>query len=182
MVQNRHFAHGHRERCRLSRLLDAYEAVVSPSYHRLGLVDASIDTYEPNANYANWLLPGPGMIYLQVPSSVIEVSVRLESWSAVPSESADQWSGREAAEIDLPTAEVAVDTLDEGLTETPLILPSPGVYRTRWFWAMNRERGPFYSSVRGQVGPLATPPGHEHELGGKDQYCLVQIWRVSAEA
>jgi hypothetical protein len=164
----------------LSRLLDVYEAVVSPSCNRLGLVDVSVDTYEPNADDTRWLLPGPGMIYLQVPSSVIETSLRLESWTSTPEKSSEQWSGQGEEKIDLPTAEIAVDTIDD-LRETPLILPSPGIYRTRWLWVMNGERGPFYSPVKGHMGAVETPPGHRDELSGKDQYCLVQIWRETAK-
>jgi hypothetical protein len=163
----------------LSRLLDAFEKAVSPSYRLLGLVDASVDTYSPNADRAKWLLSAPGMVYLQVPSEVIQASIRLESWSATPPENTAQWSGREEVEVELPEAELAIETIDCGLERIPLVLPSPGLYKMRWQWVFNRESGPFTSPLTGG-GPLDMPPGHEDELNGKDQFCLVQIWRVAA--
>jgi len=164
----------------LRRLLDAFETAITPSYRLFGLVDTTVDTYSPNADRANWLLSAPGMVYLQVPPQVIRASVRLESWSTVPPKDTAQWSGTEEVEVELPEGDLALETIDCGQEEVPLILPSPGLYRMRWHWIFNRERGPFTSPLAGSRAPLPTPPGHEEELNGKDQYCLVQIWRIAA--
>ncbi|WP_344383150.1 hypothetical protein [Streptomyces thermolineatus] len=164
----------------MSRLLDVFETAVSPSYRLFGLVDTTVDTYHPNSDHANWLLSAPGMVYLQVPPQVIRASVRLESWSTVPPESTAQWSGREDVELELPGCDLALETVDCGQEAIPLVLPSPGLYRMRWHWIFNREGGPFTSPLAGRREPLPMPPGHEEELNGNDQYCLVQIWRTTA--
>ncbi|MFF9221795.1 hypothetical protein [Streptomyces viridosporus] len=164
----------------MSRLLDVFETVISPSYRIFGLVDEIVDTYSPNADRANWLLSAPGMVYLQVPPQVIRASVRLESWSTVPPVSDAQWSGVEDVEVQLPGGDLALETIDGGRKKIPLVLPSPGLYGMRWQWIFNREGGPFTSPLTGRREPLLMPPGHEDELNGKDQYCLVQIWRIMA--
>ncbi|GAP52647.1 uncharacterized protein SAZU_7524 [Streptomyces azureus] len=164
----------------LSRLLDAFETVVSPSYRVFGLVDAGVDTHAPHADRANWLLSAPGMVYLQVPPQVIRASVRLESWSTVPPASDAQWSGAEDVEVELPGGDLALETIDGGQREVPLILPSSGLYRMRWQWIFNRTGGPFTSPLAGCREPLPMPSGHEEKLNGADQYCLVQIWRTAA--
>ncbi|MFC8257157.1 hypothetical protein ACFUNF_05780 [Streptomyces sp. NPDC057291] len=162
----------------MSRLLDVCETVVSPSYRLFGLVDTSVDTYTPDADNSSWLLSAPGMVYLQVPSQVISAAVRLESWSTLPPEKAAHWFGREEVEVELPSGDLGIKTLDGGLMEVPLILPSPGLYKMRWQWIFNGERGPFTSPLSWRT--LQIPPGLEEELNGKDQYCLVQIWRTAA--
>ncbi|MFE4414007.1 hypothetical protein [Streptomyces sp. NPDC056821] len=164
----------------MSRLLDVFETVITPSYRLFGLVDATVDTYSPNADRANWLLSAPGMVYLQVPLQVIQASVRLESWSTTPPENSAQWSGTEEVQVEFPGGDLALETIDCGQEEVPLILPSPGLYRMRWQWIFNRERGPFTSPLEGRRDPLLMSSGHEGELNGKDQYCLVQIWRITA--
>ncbi|MDQ8704867.1 hypothetical protein RCO28_20570 [Streptomyces sp. LHD-70] len=83
--------------------------------------------------------------------------------------------------MELPEGELAIATIDSGSTEIPLVLPSPGTYRMRWQWAFNPERGPFTSPLEGPREDLEMPPGHEGELNDRDQFCLVQIWRISAE-
>ncbi|MZE77892.1 hypothetical protein [Streptomyces xinghaiensis] len=72
---------------------------------------------------------------------------------------------------------LAVETIDGGLENIPLVLPSPGRYRMRWKWVFNREHAPFFSPVRG-VGDIHMPSGHEGAVGESHQFCLVQIWRV----
>ncbi|MGW0475552.1 hypothetical protein [Streptomyces coeruleorubidus] len=164
----------------LSRLLDYFETVVSPSYCTFGLVDTSVDTYSPYADRTNWILSAPGMVYLQVPQQVIRASVRLESWSTVPPANDAQWSGAEDVEVELPGGELALETIDGGQKEVPLILPSPGLYRMRWQWIFNRAGGPFTSPLAGIREPLPMPPGNEEKMNGADQYCFVQIWRTAA--
>ncbi|MER6518625.1 hypothetical protein ABT246_17460 [Streptomyces sp. NPDC001553] len=164
----------------LSRLLDGFETTVSPSYRIFGLVDTSVDTYSPNADRAKWLLSAPGRVYLQVPPEVIRVSVRLESWSTAPPANDTSWSGAEEVEVELPGGELALETIDGGWQEIPLILPSSGVYRMRWQWTLNRERGQFTSPLAGTREPLPMPPGLERKMDGTDQYCLIQIWRTAA--
>ncbi|MCM2579713.1 hypothetical protein [Streptomyces meridianus] len=162
----------------MSRLLDVFETVVSPSYRIFGLVDTSVDTYAPHADRTNWLLSAPGMVYLQVPPQVIRASVRLESWSTAPPVSDAQWSGAEDVEVELPGCDLALETIDGGQKEVPLILPSSGFYRMRWQWIFNRAGGPFTSPLEGPRDPLHIPLGREEKLNGADQYCLVQIWRT----
>ncbi|MFG2292512.1 hypothetical protein [Streptomyces sp. NPDC048603] len=164
----------------MSRLLDSCQTTVSPSYRIFGLVDTSVDTYSPHADRARWLLSAPGMVYLQVPPQVIRASVRLESWSTVPPASDAPWSGSEEVEVELPGGDLALETVDGGQRELPLILPSPGLYGMRWQWTFNREGGPFTSPLEGLPEPLPMPTGHEEELNGADQYCLIQIWRAAA--
>ncbi|MBG0850394.1 hypothetical protein I2W78_00540 [Streptomyces spinoverrucosus] len=164
----------------MSRMLDVFETVISPSYRIFGLVDTSVDTYSPPADRTNWLLSAPGMVYLQVPPQVIRASVRLESWSTVPPAGDAQWSGAENVEVELPGGDLALETIDGGRKEVPLILPSSGLYGMRWQWIFNREGGPFTSPLGGLREPLPMPPGHEEKLNGADQYCLVQIWRTAA--
>ncbi|MFI6526832.1 hypothetical protein [Streptomyces uncialis] len=165
----------------LSRLLDSYEADVSPSYRIFGLVDTSVDTYSPHTDRANWILSAPGMVYLQVPPQVIRASVRLESWStAPPGNNSDQWSGTADAEVELPGGELALETIDGGRTQVPLVLPSPGLYGMRWHWIFSRLSGPFTSPLADRSAPLLMVLGREEELSGSDQYCLVQIWRIAA--
>ncbi|MDO0936357.1 hypothetical protein QQY66_33390 [Streptomyces sp. DG2A-72] len=164
----------------MSRLLDACETIISPGYRLLGLFDTSVDTYQPHTDPANWLLFAPGMVYLQVPSQVIETSIRLESWSNAPPEDTGEWSGKEEVEVEIPVGELALEIIAGGFKPIPLILPSPGLYRMRWKWVFNPERGPFISPLAGRQDTLPTLPGREEELNGKDQYCLVQIWRVAA--
>ncbi|MGW5134736.1 hypothetical protein [Streptomyces sp. NPDC004135] len=164
----------------MSRLLDFDETTVSPSYRIFGLVDTSIDTYAPHADRSQWLLSAPGMVYLQVPPQVIRASVRLESWSTVPPPSDVEWSGTEEVEVELPGGDLALETIDGGQKESPLILPSAGLYRMRWQWIFNPAGGPFTSPLAGTGEPLPAPLRHEEKFNGADQYCLVQIWRVAA--
>ena len=164
----------------LSRLLDVFETVVSPSHRIFGLVDTSVDTYAPHADRTNWLLSAPGMVYLQVPPQVIRASVRLESWSTAPPAGDAQWSGAEDVEVELPGGDLALETIDGGRKEVPLILPSCGLYRMRWQWIFNPAGGPVTSPLAGRRDPLPMPRGPEEKLHGADQYCLVQIWRTCA--
>ncbi|MFB7269746.1 hypothetical protein [Streptomyces sp. NPDC056244] len=163
----------------MSRLLDTYETVVSPSYRLFGLVDTTVDTYGPDADDAHWLISAPGLVYLQVPSQVINLAVRLESWSTLPPEKDAHWFGREEVEVELPGGDLGIHAIDGGVQRVPLILPSPGLYKMRWQWMFNGARGPFTSPLSWRT--LQIPPGQEEELGGKDQYCLVQIWRIAAD-
>ncbi|WP_308296569.1 hypothetical protein [Streptomyces sp. ISL-44] len=144
------------------------------------LVDTSVDTYSPHADRTKWLLTAPGMVYLQVPPQVIRASVRLESWSTAPPASDASWSGAQDVEVELPAGELALETIDGGQQEIPLVLPSSGVYRMRWQWIFNRERGEFTSPLEGTREPLPMPPGLEEKMDGTDQYCLIQIWRTAA--
>ncbi len=165
----------------MSRLLDAFETVVSPGYRLFGLVDTALDEHVPEADRSKWLLSAPGMVHLRVPPQVIEVAVRLESWSAPPPRNDAQWFGQEEVEVELPGGDLAIETIDGGLTDVPLSLPSPGLYTMRWQWIFHGDRGVFTSPLRGGAAPLPIPPGERDELNGKDQYCLVQIWRVPAD-
>jgi hypothetical protein len=164
----------------LSRLLDVFDTAVTPGIRVFGLVDTSVDTYAPHTDRKNWLISAPGMVYLQVPPQVIRASVRLESWSTAPPVSDVQWSGTEDVEVELPGCDLALETIDGGQDEVPLILPSSGFYRMRWQWIFNRAGGPFTSPLAGSGEPLPMPPGNEEKLNGADQYCLVQIWRTAA--
>ncbi|MCX5192387.1 hypothetical protein OOK31_00540 [Streptomyces sp. NBC_00249] len=164
----------------MRRLLDSFETAVSPSYRIFGLVDTSVDTYSPHADRTKWLLSAPGMVYLQVPPQVLRASVRLESWSTAPPASDASWSGAEDVEVELPEGELALETIDGGQQEIPLVLPSSGLYRMRWQWIFNRERGRFTSPLAGIREPLPMPPGLEEKVSGTDQYCLIQIWRTAA--
>ncbi|MFE7570623.1 hypothetical protein ACFU76_27270 [Streptomyces sp. NPDC057539] len=163
----------------MSRLLDVFETVVSPSYRLFGLVDTAVDTYGLDPDNAHWLLSVPGLVYLQVPSQVIEAVVRLESWSTLPPEKDANWFGREEVEVELPGGDLGIHTIDGGVQQVPLILPSSGLYKMRWQWMFNGERGPFTSPLSWRT--LQIMPGREEELDGKDQYCLVQIWRIAAD-
>ncbi len=165
----------------MSRLLDSCETVVSPSYRLFGLVDTDVDTYQPNSDPSNWLLSAPGMVYLQVPSQVINAVLKLESWSTLPAEDTGNWFGREEVEVILPGGDLATETIDGGMRPVPLVLPSPGLYRMRWKWKFNCARGPFTSPI-GPSTTLQIPDGQGAELEGKDQYCLVQIWRIAEHA
>ncbi|WP_237725775.1 MULTISPECIES: hypothetical protein [Streptomyces] len=118
------------------------------------------------------------MVYLQVPSQVINATVRLEPWSSIPPEKDGNWFGREEVEVEFPGGDLRMVTIDGGMEELPLILPSPGLYKMRWQWMFNGERGPFNSPLSWHT--LQIPSGSDEELGGRDQYCLVQIWRVVA--
>ncbi|MEU4682561.1 hypothetical protein [Streptomyces xinghaiensis] len=161
----------------MSRLMDVYETKISPDHQLFGLVDAGVDRDFPDPDDTKWLLSMPGMVYLQVPSQVFYTALRLESWSATPPDGSIEWSGQEEVEVGLPTGELAVETIDGGLANIPLVLPSPGQYRMRWKWVFNREHAPFFSPVRG-VGDIRIPSGHEGDLNESQQFCLVQIWRV----
>ncbi|MFF3013747.1 hypothetical protein [Streptomyces sp. NPDC057939] len=163
-------------------MLDAFETTVSPSYRIFGLVDTSVDTYSPDADRGRWLLSAPGMVYLQVPPQVGRARIRLESWTTPAPTNDASWSGAEDVEVELPEGELALETIDQGQWPVPLILPSAGVYRMRWQWIFNRERGPFTSPLAGVRETLPMPSGFEDKLGDLDQYCLVQIWRTSAAA
>ncbi len=132
-------------------------------------------------NGSGWLRSAPGMVYLQVPPQVIEAVIRLESWSTLPPEKDAQWFGREEVEVELPGGDIAIHTIDGGMQQAPLILPSPGLYKMRWQWMLNGETGPFTSPIGG-TRTLCIPQGQREELDGKDQYCLIQIWRVAAGA
>ncbi|MFD5055970.1 hypothetical protein [Streptomyces tendae] len=163
----------------MSKLLDATEVRVSPSYRTFGLVDTSVDTYGLDADPSKWLLFAPGLVYMQVPSQVIRATVRLESWSALPPEEGGQWFDREEVEVRLPGGGLAIDTVDGGCQEVPLTLPSPGLYRMRWQWMFNSDSGSFTSPLTWRT--LVVPPVREARLDGVDLYCLIQIWRTSAE-
>lgn len=163
----------------MSKLLDAFETSVSPNYRLFGLVDTSVETYTPSTDFSKWLLSAPGMVYLQVPAQVIQTPVRLESWSTEPAPAPGPWAGQAEVDVELPTAELGIEVIADGMRRIPLILPSPGTYRMRWHWVFNPEAGPFTSPLQGASAPLETPLGHEAELDGKDQYCLVQIWRIA---
>ncbi|WP_327333134.1 hypothetical protein [Streptomyces anulatus] len=153
--------------------------VVSPSYRLFGLMDTSIEPYGLDPDDTHWLLSVPGLVYLQVPSAVIKSAVRLESWSSKPPENYSNWFGQEEVEVELPTGDLGIHTIDCGVQEVPLSLPSAGLYKMRWQWMFNGDRGPFLSPIGG-ARVLSVPPGQERELKGKDQYCLVQIWRTLA--
>ncbi|MFD6879053.1 MULTISPECIES: hypothetical protein [unclassified Streptomyces] len=154
-----------------------YETVVNPSYRLLGLVDTAVDPCAPDASDSNWLLPAPGMVYLQVPPQVVRMALRLESWSTRPPEPGGDWFGREEVEVEFPGCDLDLVTIDCGRTDIPLILPSPGSYGMRWQWMFNSEEGPFVSPLSWQT--LEIPPVREVEFDGADQYCLVQIWRTA---
>lgn len=163
----------------MSKMLDSHDMVVSPSYRLFGLMDTSIEPYGLDPDDTHWLLSVSGLVYLQVPSQVIESAVRLESWSSEPPEVRKNWLGREEVEVELPSGELGIHTIDGGVQDVPLILPSAGLYRMRWQWMFNGERGPFLSPIGG-ARALPVPPVQEEELKGKDQYCLVQVWRTTA--
>ncbi|WP_217167097.1 hypothetical protein [Streptomyces sp. AC512_CC834] len=163
----------------MSRLLDAFDARVSPSDRIFGLYDTSVDTYGMDADSTKWLLSAPGLVYMQVPAQVIRATVRLESWSILPPEEDVQWFGREEVEVRLPGGDLAIHTIDGGRQEVPLILPSPGLYTMRWQWMFNSESGPFTSPLSWRT--LEVPPVRDERLNDRDLYCLVQIWRTSAE-
>ncbi|MFE1260027.1 hypothetical protein ACFW5X_05825 [Streptomyces albogriseolus] len=76
--------------------------------------------------------------------------------------------------MELPGGDLALATIDGGQKEVPLILPSFGLYRMRWRWIFNPVGGAFTSPLR---EPLLVPL---RNLNGADQYCLVQIWRITA--
>ncbi|WP_234440611.1 hypothetical protein [Streptomyces rimosus] len=155
---------------------------MSVSYRLLGLVDTTMgsETFDDDADRTKWLLPGPGLVYLQVPSEVGTAVIRLESWTTAPALPPGRWAGREEVEVDLPEGELGLQTVDGGLWDIPLVLPSPGTYRMRWQWVFNPDAGPFTSPLRGCSDVLPTPAGHDAALDGKDQFCLVQIWRTAA--
>lgn len=165
----------------MSTLLDVCETTVSPSYRLFGLVDTTMraETFDHDADRSKWLLPGPGLVYLQVPPEVGTTAIRVESWTTSPALPPGQWAGHEEVEVDLPEGELGLQTVDGGLREIPLVLPSPGTYRMRWQWVFNPDTGPFTSPLQGCSDVLATPGGHEAALGGEDQFCLVQIWRTA---
>ncbi|MFI6728666.1 hypothetical protein [Streptomyces atratus] len=166
----------------MGRLLDSCDTTVSASYRLFGLVDTTMgaETFDVDADRSKWLLPGPGLVYLQVPSEVGTTVIRLESWTSAPALPPGQWAGHEEVEVDLPEGELQLQTLDSGVLEIiPLVLPSPGRYRMRWQWVFNPDGGPFTSPLEGSSDVLATPGGHEAALGGEDQFCLVHIWRTA---
>ncbi|MEV7660046.1 hypothetical protein AB0O39_38590 [Streptomyces anulatus] len=155
---------------------------MSASYRLFGLVDTAMgaETFDVDVDRSKWLLPGPGLVYLQVPSEVSTTVIRLESWTSTPAQPSGQWAGHEKVEVDLPEGELQLQTLDSGVLEIlPLVLPSPGKYRMRWQWVFNPDGGPFTSPLEGFSDVLSTPGGHEAALGGEDQFCLVQIWRTA---
>ncbi|MFH8237715.1 hypothetical protein [Streptomyces sp. NPDC018321] len=161
----------------MSRLLDAFDARVFPSYRVFGLHDTSVDPYGLEADPTKWLLSAPGLVYMQVPSQVIRAAVRLESWSTPPPEEDARWFGREEVGIRLPGGDLALHTVDGGRQEVPLVLPSPGQYLMRWQWMFNSESGPFTSPLSWRT--LEVPPVRDDRLNGRDLYCLVQIWPSS---
>lgn len=65
----------------MGRLLDFYETTASASYRLFGLVDTTMgaETFDADADQSKYLLPGPGLVYLQVPSEVGTTVIRLES-------------------------------------------------------------------------------------------------------
>ncbi|MFI9024126.1 hypothetical protein [Streptomyces sp. NPDC053560] len=168
----------------MTRLLDSCEAKVSASYRLLGLHDNTMaaETFDDEADRTKWLLPGPGLVYLQTPPEVVTVAIRLESWTTAPSPPPGPWAGQEEVEVDLPEGELQLQTVDGGMWEIPLVLPSPGTYRMRWQWVFNPDTGPFASPLKGCSDVLATPTDYEAELHGQDQFCLVQIWRTVSTA
>ncbi|MEU4654813.1 hypothetical protein AB0G32_12815 [Streptomyces sp. NPDC023723] len=163
----------------MSKLLDAFDAHVSPSYRTFGLYDTLVDPSGLPANSESWLLSAPGLVYMQVPAQVIRVTVRLESWSTLPSEEEARWFGREEVDVRFPGGDLAIHTVDGGRQDVPLILPSPGLYRMRWQWMFNSESGPFVSPLSWRT--LEVPAAQDERLNDADQYCLVQMWRTSAE-
>ncbi|WP_030253905.1 hypothetical protein [Streptomyces violens] len=167
----------------MSRLLDSYEANVSASYRLLGLHDTTMaaETFDDDADRTKWLLPGPGLVYLQTPPEVGTVAIRLESWTTAPSPPPGPWAGREEVEVELPEGELQLQTVDGGMWELPLVLPSPGTYRMRWQWVFNPDIGrSFTSPLKDCFDVLDNPGGHEADLDGQHQFCLVQIWRTAA--
>ncbi|MFC7307924.1 hypothetical protein ACFQVC_27315 [Streptomyces monticola] len=160
----------------MSTLLDAYETTTSSSYRLLGLMDDSVPPDNPEGDNSKWLLPGPGFVELQVPSEVISAFVRLESWSAAPPVPAGPWAAGEEVDLEFPSGDLALYTIDGGRHEVALSLPSPGVHRTRWQWVFNPDNGPYHSPLDGSWSVLEAPAGHGRELNGHDQFCLVQIW------
>lgn len=163
----------------MSRLLDAFDARVSPSDGIFGVYDTSVDTPGVEADSAKWLLSAPGLVYMQIPSQVVRATVRLESWSTLPGEEIAQWFGREEVEMRLPSGDLAIYTIDGGRQEVPLTLPSPGLFRMRWQWMFNSESGPFTSPLSWRT--LEVPSVRDERLKDRDLYCLVQIWRISVE-
>ncbi|MDQ8704567.1 hypothetical protein RCO28_19030 [Streptomyces sp. LHD-70] len=163
-------------------LLDSCETTASPSYRLLGLHDTTMgaETFHDDADRTKWLLPGPGLVYLQAPSQVITVAIRLESWTTEPPLPPGTWAGREEVEVDLPEGELCLQTVDGGeMAELPLVLPSAGTYRMRWQWVFNPDRGPFTSPLEGRDGVLDQLGAGAADLDGRDQFCLVQVWRTA---
>ncbi|MGW8485833.1 hypothetical protein [Streptomyces sp. NPDC055886] len=162
----------------MSRLLDCDEFGWSASYRLLTLYDTTMgaEQFYDDADRTKWLLPGPGVVFLQTPREVGTVRMRLESWSAEPPPSPGPWAGWEEVEVSFPDGHLGIQTVASGGRDTDLVLPSPGTYRTRWQWAFNPDAGPFTSPLDGSFGqPLDNPGGHEDALNGADQFILVQM-------
>lgn len=64
------------------------------------------ETFDAGADRSKWLLPGPGLVYLQVLSEVGTTVTRLESWTSAPAQPPGQWAGHEEIELDLPEGEL----------------------------------------------------------------------------
>ncbi|EOT03795.2 hypothetical protein [Streptomyces noursei] len=168
----------------MRRLLDSFQTNTSASYRLLGLHDTTMgaETFDADADRTKWLLRGPGLVYLQTPPEVITVAIRLESWTTAPPPPSGPWAGQEEGEVELLEGELQLQTIDCGMEEIPLVLPSPGTYRMRWQWVFNPDIGrTFTSPLKDRFGAvLDNPGGHEADLKGQDQFCLVQIWRTVA--
>jgi hypothetical protein len=166
----------------MARLIDSAEVVTGVAYRALGVVDeACRDQMHTPGPVERWVQVARGMAFLQCASAVIEARVRVECWSTKPGSPEGAWSGVEEVEVVLPSGVLGVATVTGGWEEVPVVLPSGGLYGVRWSWAVNGARGPFYSPLPGDVAELSAPPGHEAGLEGVEQFCLVQVWRLSAE-
>ncbi|SDL39234.1 hypothetical protein SAMN05421806_13331 [Streptomyces indicus] len=81
--------------------------------------------------------------------------------------------------MDLPEGELRLQAPTAGPWDIPLVLPSPGTYRMRWQWVFNPDLSPITSPLKGCDDALYNPRGHEAAMGDRDQYCLVQVWRIA---
>lgn len=92
-----------------------------------------------------------------------------------------QWSGVGEVDVELPSGVLGVFTLDGDWQELSVRPPSTGLFRLRMHWALNPEKGPFYSPFPGDSSVAESAPGPEPELAGVEEFCLVQAWPLPVE-
>ncbi|WP_455358560.1 hypothetical protein [Streptomyces sp. SYSU K21746] len=100
----------------MARLIGSAEVETAIDYGTWGLVDEAClaDTHTPDAPSGSWIQVARGMAYLQCPSAVVDVRVRLESWTTAPPPDPARWSGSAEAEVELPSGELGIHTVDGG--------------------------------------------------------------------
>ncbi|GAB3968860.1 hypothetical protein [Plantactinospora veratri] len=160
-------------------LRDAVELQVRPDYNMFGFGDtAVIEDLIPTLpiETGNWISVTAAALLIESPQRRHPVTLRLESFDAVPADDTTGWEVTETVVLHLPTGRISVNAMSSGHIRDVLRLPRPGDYRLR---IKGRNRQETAEADRRLYETLdIDDPAFETErqrLAGRESY-LGQFW------